>query len=83
MQTRVDGEIVVFNQKRVVSQSIRNAKVQNHKAKRIIKSEYIIRNKKSECRQNRQGLDWNRYQNNDIRYRKQKQIQTQQNRYKH
>ena len=48
MQTRVDAEIVVFNQKRVVRQSIRNAKVQNHKSKRIIKSESIIRNQKSE-----------------------------------
>ena len=34
MQTRVDAEIVVFNQKWVVSQNIRNAKVQNHKAKK-------------------------------------------------
>ena len=33
MQTSVDAEIVVFIQKRVVSQNIRNAKVQNHKAK--------------------------------------------------
>ena len=58
---RVVAEIVVFNQKWVVSQSIRNAKVQNHKAKIIIKSESIIRNQKSECRQNRQGLDRNCY----------------------
>ena len=61
MQTRMDAETVVFHQKRVVSQTIRNAKVQNHKANRIIKSQSIIRNQKSECRQNRQGLDKNRY----------------------
>ena len=59
MQTRVDAEIVVFNQKRVVSQSIRNAKVQNHRANRIIKSESGIRNQN--CRQNRKGLVQNLY----------------------
>ena len=38
MQTRVDAEIVVFIQKRVVSQNIRNAKVQSQ-GKKIIKLE--------------------------------------------